>query len=119
MPFYCLCDHAHSIHTTACVLFRHVIDVHVVANSVMGNCVRSNIENSPSAIRPQYQYQPTEHVDTAPADNQPDEPSQQQLDEQDQALPWQQQQEVLVQHIADREGVCTICVSTYSSMHII
>lgn len=82
----------------------------------MGNCVRGNIENSPSAVRSQYQYQPTEHVETA-ADKQPDEPDQQELDEQDQALPWQQQ-EALVQHIADREGVCQVCVSTCSSIHI-
>ena len=82
----------------------------------MGNCVRSNIESSPSAIRSQYQYQPTEHVDTA-ADKQPDEPNKQELDEQDHALPWQQQ-EPLVQHIADREGVCAVCMSTCSSMHI-
>ena len=85
----------------------------------MGNCVRSNIESSPSAIRSQYQYQPTQHVDTAVA-KQPDEPSQQEVDEEDQALPWQQeqQQEALVQHIADREGVCPVCMSTCSSMHI-
>ena len=86
----------------------------------MGNCVRSNIEGSPSAIRSQHQYKPTEQVDTAlpTTDKQPEEPDQQPLDEQDQALPWQQQ-EALVQHIADREGVCTVCVSTCSSMHII
>ena len=84
----------------------------------MGNCVRSNIEASPKTIRKHYNYQPTEQVETAPAstavatlDRPPEEPDQPQQYEQDQASPWQQQ-EALVQHIADREGVYTICVST-------
>ena len=50
-------------------------------------------------------------------DGPPEEPDQPQQYEQDQALPWQQQ-EALVQHIADREGVFTICVSTCLSVHV-
>ena len=93
----------------------------------MGNCVRTNLQGSPSVIRKQYNYQPTvEQVDTATAatvptaptvtNKQPDESDQQQQYEEDQSLRWQQQ-EALVQHIADREGVYTYCVSTCSSMH--
>ena len=71
----------------------------------MGNCVRGNLEDRQSVIRSQHQYKPTEQVDTAVAvtDKKPDKPE----DEQEQVLPWQQQ-EALVQHIADREGVSLI-----------
>lgn len=89
----------------------------------MGNCVRSNVRSSPTVIRKQYQYQPTEQVDTTavatatpPSARQPDEPNQQQQYEEDQPLSWQQQ-EALVQHIADREGVYILCMSTCSSVH--
>ena len=86
----------------------------------MGNCVRSNIESDPSGVRSQYQYQPTgqtQAVFTA-SEQQPGEASHQhEQDEPDLASPWQQQ-EALVQHIADREGVCVVCVSTCSSMRV-
>lgn len=83
----------------------------------MGNCVRSNIESRPSrpsrSVQTQYQYQPTEQVDTgttiAAPNKQPENPDEQQQHEQDQPSPWQQQ-EVLVQHIADREGAYVIFV---------
>lgn len=80
----------------------------------MGNCVRSNIEHTPPVGRLQYQYRPpTEQVDTAVSaatSQQPDE--QQQQDEGDQSLPWQQQ-EAMVQHIADREGVGSLCTCVF------
>lgn len=81
----------------------------------MGNCVRTNLQGSPSVVRKQYNYQPAvEQVDTATAatvptaptvtNKQPDESDQQQQYEEDQSLRWQQQ-EALVQHIADREDL--------------
>ena len=86
----------------------------------MGNCVRSNIERDPSGVQSQYQYQPTEQMESefTASEHQPGEATQQhEQDEQDLASPWQQQ-EALVQHIADREGVCVVCVSTCSSMRV-
>ena len=80
----------------------------------MGNCVKRNLEPSPRTIRKHHNYQPAEQVETTPPtaaiattlDRQPEEPDQPEQYEQDQGLPWQQQ-EALVQHIADREGVYT------------
>lgn len=81
--------------------------------------MRANVdrERSRSLVRSQYQYQyqyqEPEQVNKPTIDavvnKQPDEPDQEEQYEQDQSLPWQQQ-EALVQHIADREGVYLFCV---------